>query len=140
MIQIGLLEDNTRIARMCVMMLHYAGHQVTVYQHPNECFQALLAQPVSADSWAYSAKASERARLPIDVLVLDLHLPGMNGVEVVRFLRSYSHTQDLPVIFCSAAPPHEIARALRATPKAAFVEKPFTFQELTGAIKQAMQI
>jgi len=136
MAQVGLLEDNARIARLCVTMLHYAGHQVTVYQHPDECLRALLAQPVIPDGRTYLPKAS--ILLPINVLVLDLHLPDMNGTEVIRILQSYSHTRLLPVIFCSAASPHEISRALRIAPRATFVEKPFTFQDLTIAIDQAL--
>ncbi len=138
MAQIGLLEDNARIAKLCVMMLHYAGHQVTVYPHPDECLHALLAQPGNADSRLYVPKGSDSVSLPIDVLVLDLHLPGMSGTEVIRFLKSYSHMQTLPVIFCSAAGPQEVSRALKVAPKAIFVEKPFTFQELTAAIDQAL--
>jgi CheY-like chemotaxis protein len=136
MAQVGLLEDNARIAKLCVMMLHYAGHHVTVYQHPDECLRALLAQPVIPDGRTYLPRAG--ILLPIDVLVLDLHLPDMNGTEVIRILQSYSHTCLLPVIFCSAASPHEISRALRIAPRATFVEKPFTFQDLTIAIDQAI--
>ncbi|HEY4383381.1 MAG TPA: hypothetical protein VGN34_02745, partial [Ktedonobacteraceae bacterium] len=98
MAQIGLLEDNVRIAKLCVMMLHYAGHEVTVYQHPNECLRALLAQPVLP---GYVPRANTLSSLPIDVLVLDLHLPDISGVEVIHSLLSHSHTQSLPIIFCS---------------------------------------
>ena len=34
MARIGLLEDNSRIAKLCVTMLGYAGHDVTVYSDP----------------------------------------------------------------------------------------------------------
>lgn len=138
MAQVGLLEDNTRIARLCVMMLHYAGHEVTVYQHPRECLQALLAQSATVDNRPYRVMGSEVSSLPIDVLVLDLHLPDISGAEVIRSLRAYPQTQSLPVVFCSAASPHEVSRALRIAPKAMFVEKPFTFQVLTAAIEQVL--
>ena len=99
MAQVGLLEDNARIAKLCVMMLHYAGHQVTVYQHPDECLHALAAQPASIESRAYSAKLGDYILLPIDVLILDLHLPDKSGIEVIRILRDHSHTRLLPLIF-----------------------------------------
>ena len=140
MAQIGLLEDNARIAKLCVMMLHYAGHEVTVYQHPSECLCALLGQPVLPDCRAYIPRANTVFSLPIDVLVLDLHLPDISGAEVIHSLRSHPHTQSLPVIFCSAAGPHEVSRAMRVAPHATFVEKPFTFQELTSAIDMALAL
>lgn len=134
MARIGLLEDNARIAKLCVTMLHYAGHQVTTYKHPRECLHSLLPQPLSEDSNSVSSQT-----LPIDVLVLDLHLPEMSGTEVIRRLQSDPHTQPLPIIFCTAASPMEIARALDAAPQATIVGKPFTYRELTGAIDQAIQ-
>ena len=42
MAQVGLLEDNMRIARLCATMLQYAGHDVTIYEHPRECLRALV--------------------------------------------------------------------------------------------------
>ena len=34
MARVGLLEDNARIARLCVTMLQFAGHSVELYEHP----------------------------------------------------------------------------------------------------------
>ena len=42
MAQVGLLEDNARIAKLCSTLLHYAGHQVTVYADSQTCLCALL--------------------------------------------------------------------------------------------------
>jgi CheY-like chemotaxis protein len=127
MAQIGLLEDNARIAKLCATMLQYAGHQVIIYEHPRECLKALLPQVASAS-------------LPVDVLILDLHLPDIDGIEVLQRLCSYPHTQSLPLIFCTAATPAEIARALSVAPHACFIEKPFTFQDLTSTVKNALAL
>ncbi|GAC1369370.1 MAG: hypothetical protein NVS2B12_24280 [Ktedonobacteraceae bacterium] len=134
MAQIGLLEDNTRIAKLCATMLQYAGHQVVVYEHPRECLDALVPDR-NERSPASSVFVQTKARtLPVDVLILDLHLPDITGIEVLRFLRSNSRTQELPLIFCTAATSSEIAIALRLAPRARFVEKPFSFQDLVLAI------
>lgn len=42
-----------------------------------------------------------RKKLP-DLLVLDLMLPGMNGLEVCRQLKSDSHTNHIPIIMLTA--------------------------------------
>ncbi len=140
MAQIGLLEDNARIAKLCATMLQYAGHQVIVYEHPRECLKALLPQVASHETGRMPANIVPVTSLPVDVLILDLHLPDMDGIEVLQYLCAYPHTQSLPLIFCTAATPSEIARALSVAPHACFIEKPFTFQDLTSTVKNALAL
>ena len=50
-----------------------------------------------------------------DVLVLDAHLPGMSGFEVLKALRQLPHVGDVPAFMCSAdAMPEDLARAKAA--------------------------
>ncbi len=129
MAQVGLLEDNIRIAKLCATMLQYAGHQVVIYKHPQECLRALLPS---------LAGCQKLASVPVDILILDLHLPDIAGIDVLRSLCSHPNTQSLPLIFCTAATANEIALALHIAPHACFVEKPFTYQDLVSAIQQAL--
>ncbi|GHO82866.1 response regulator [Dictyobacter formicarum] len=139
MAQVGLLEDNTRIAKLCATMLQYAGHHVIVYEHPRECLDALLPEMAGSSAVAYHSIASRSlSPLPVDVLILDLHLPDMTGIDVLRFLRANPRTRSLPLIFCTAATSSEVANALSIAPQACFIEKPFTFQELISAISSAL--
>jgi CheY-like chemotaxis protein len=138
MAQVGLLEDNARIAKLCVTMLQYAGHQVTLYTRAHECLTALLPQPVAYESRYRAAQATEPLILPVDLLILDLHLPDIDGMEVLYALRAHPHTRTLPLIFCTAASTSEIAHALHIAPHASFLEKPFTYQQLVSAITGAL--
>lgn len=50
-----------------------------------------------------------------DLILLDLHLPGMDGFEVFHHLQNSTQTRDIPVIAVSAnAMPNDIERALNA--------------------------
>lgn len=144
MANIGLLEDNTRIAKLCVTMLGYAGHDVTVYIDACECLRALAAPdpfltPLGTPAPSPSGKGPERDRsLPIDVLILDLHLPTMTGLEALHHLRNNPRTCRLPLIFCTAATPSELNMAFAIAPEATLVEKPFRLQALTSAISDAL--
>ena len=139
MAQVGLLEDNARIAKLCATMLHYAGHQVTIYEHPRECLQALLpARKVPESMQSLQDVLNDRS-LPVEVLILDLHLPDIDGVEVLRHLQAHPRTQSLPLIFCTAAASAEIARALSIAPRASLVEKPFKLQTLISAISAVLK-
>src|SRR3954462_2170036 len=132
MARIGLLEDNIRISKLCATMLNYAGHDVTIYGTAHECLHALDIQ-CSSLSQGYLAGIEEASALPIDVLILDLHLPNMPGVELLRILRTFSHTCALPLIFCTAATYPEISQAFAIAPDATLVEKPFKLQALVSA-------
>ena len=56
---------------------------------------------VRAASDGELALRSVRAKLP-DLILLDIQMPGMNGIEVCRRLKADPETRDLPVIFISA--------------------------------------
>lgn len=138
MAHVGLLEDNVRIANMCTALLHFAGHQVVVYEHPRACLQALLAEhQASADASAVQ-EAARKNGLPVDVLILDLVLPDIDGLEVLRNLTTHPYTCTLPLILCTAATRNEVMSALRIAPHARVVEKPFRMQTLVSAIDFAL--
>lgn len=137
MARIGLLEDNVRISKLCATMLSYAGHDVTVYADADECLQALFV--FDASLMRLVPRHDETSHLlPIDVLILDLHLPTMPGVELLRILRSSAHTSTLPLIFCTAATGVEISQAMEIAPEATLVEKPFKLQALVSAISAVL--
>lgn len=60
------------------------------------------------------ALSMARDRTP-DVLVLDAHLPGMSGFDVLKALRTLPELADAPAFMCSAdAMPEDVARAQAA--------------------------
>jgi CheY-like chemotaxis protein len=138
MARIGLLEDNSRISKLCATMLSYAGHDVTVYMDAGECLNALFHFDLSLRRGCPLAETNQSIVLPIDVLILDLHLPTMPGVELLRILRSSDHTSTLPLILCTAATVLEINQAFAIAPNAALVEKPFRLQSLVSAIASVL--
>ena len=138
MARVGLLEDNARIAKLCVTMLNYAGHDVMLYMDAQECLQNLSVLDLIPFPSTQAGGSSEPDPLPIDVLILDLHLPTMPGLDVLRVLRSHPRTSLLPLIFCTAAPTSEINTALSIAPDATLVEKPFKLQTLVTAISSSL--
>jgi CheY-like chemotaxis protein len=75
MARIGLLEDNSRIAKLCATMLQYMNHQVTIYEHPRECLRALLSPSLVYESRDQEYRSALRGAITIVLLILDLHLP-----------------------------------------------------------------
>ena len=45
-----------------------------------------------------------------DAIVMDLNMPGMDGVEAMRYLKRIEQTRDIPVIAFTGQPPSSAAR------------------------------
>ena len=136
---VGLLEDNDRIAKLCATFLHFAGHQVTRYDTSLKCLRALFSYSQSQDNVLSSQESAGKSSLPVEVLILDLSLPDINGIEVLRYLTTHPHTQSLPLIVCTASTGSDIAKARLIAPHAGIVEKPFKLQTLVSAISTALE-
>ena len=80
LIQVLLVEDDERLARLTARYLQEHGIVVTVARTGPEGLQ-------------------EATRHPYDVVLLDLMLPGRDGLEVCRELRQRS---DVPIIMVTA--------------------------------------
>ncbi len=78
-----------------------------------------------------------RARRP-DVVVMDINLPGMSGIEAKRRLAESPDTRSIPVIALSAAAlPGDTTRANTAG-FARYITKPVKVDELTHALEQIL--
>jgi CheY-like chemotaxis protein len=80
-------------------------------------------------------KALEQvAKEPIDLVLLDVVLPGMDGFEVCRRIRTSGNTASIPIIMISAkASEEDRAQALRVGADAYF-QKPLGLSELISVI------
>ena len=79
------------------------------------------------------------ARAQPDLIVLDLMLPGMDGLEVCRRLRASQSTRTIPVIMLTARA-EEVDRVLGLEMGADdYVPKPFSPRELVARIKAVLR-
>jgi DNA-binding response OmpR family regulator len=75
-----------------------------------------------------------KAGTAADLFLLDVNLPGINGLELCRFLKLNALTKDIPVIMLSAFPGlRTIATMYHADDS---LEKPFNFTNLLGIISK----
>lgn len=74
-----------------------------------------------------------------DLVVLDIVMPGVNGFEVCRRLKTNPLTKDIPVVFCSIKG-EEFDRYWGIKQGAdAYIAKPFQPRELVATIKQLLR-
>jgi PAS domain S-box-containing protein len=75
-----------------------------------------------------------------DLIMLDLNLPDMHGLDVLRRLKSDPATADIPVIIVSAdATQTQITRLLNSG-AAAYITKPFNLKEFLGTIDKTLEL
>ncbi|HET7572568.1 MAG TPA: HD domain-containing phosphohydrolase [Gaiellaceae bacterium] len=89
---------------------------------------------VSEAASGEEAAAAIAQQLP-DVVVLDLRLPGLDGVELCGRLRREERTRRLPVVLLTGADGEELARA-RACGADAVMRKPFSPLELLAVVER----
>jgi two-component system, cell cycle response regulator len=86
-------------------------------------------------------EALEAAReLPPDLALLDLHLPGLDGLDVLEALRADPHTAEIPVILISGEA--DDATRVRALDLGAadFLQKPVSLGELRARIERTLRL
>jgi PAS domain S-box-containing protein len=78
-----------------------------------------------------------RAALP-DVILMDINLPGMSGLEALRILREDKTTAHIPIVALSAnAMPRDIKRGMDAG-FFCYLTKPIKVSEFTDALNDAL--
>lgn len=73
-----------------------------------------------------------------DLILLDLHMPGMDGFEVLEALKLIEQDSYVPVLVVTAQPNHKL-RALQAGAKD-FVAKPFELVEVETRIHNMLEV
>ena len=78
------------------------------------------------------------ARLP-DLIILDLNLPVLGGLEVCRMLRSRTDAQHLPIIMLTARTTENDRVAGLEHGADDYVTKPFSLRELTARVRAVLR-
>ncbi|GAA0444375.1 DNA-binding response regulator [Actinoplanes capillaceus] len=114
-----VVDDEATVRELLSDALRFAGFQVTSAASGAQAVQALCLPP------------------PPDLVLLDVMLPGMDGFEVLRRMRSSG--QRVPVLFLSArdAPDDKIAGLTAGGDD--YVTKPFHLRELIARISAVLR-
>ena len=110
-----IVEDEARIARAMQVTLQAHGYQALTVGNGGDALQAT-------------------AKHPVEIVVLDLGLPDMDGVEIIRRIRGWS---SMPIIVLSAR--HASEDKVEALDAGAddYVTKPFGLDELLARLRVA---
>jgi len=85
-------------------------------------------------------KVRDKKELKPDIVLLDLILPDMNGIEILRAIRKQEETKGLPVFILTNYDSKEIAKEARELQVEDFILKTsFTPSELIKLIKKRLE-
>lgn len=114
-----LIEDNPNNIKLMVMLLEQQSYKVTV--------------AVDAESGIEQAKA-----ITPDMILLDIQLPEMDGMEACRILRQESKLTHTPIIALTAfAMPGDKERIL-SNGFDDYMAKPFNYREFLKLVEQLL--
>lgn len=72
-----------------------------------------------------------------DIIFLDVNMPGVDGIEVMSYLRRIPHLEGVPVVFITSDDQKETAGRIRRTGALLIIIKPPTLDTLEMALKKA---
>ena len=110
-----IVEDNPRNLKLVRDVLDHAGYRT-------------LAAETAEDGVALA-----RAERP-DLVLMDVGLPGMNGLEALAHLRAERGTAAIPVVAVTAFAMEEDRRRFRSAGFDGYLEKPLDVRELPGQV------
>jgi two-component system chemotaxis response regulator CheY len=85
-------------------------------------------------------EAIERLALgPIELMVLDLNMPDMHGLEVLGFVRSHSKYRQVPVIILTTRGDDASRSAALEAGATAYMTKPFTPGTLVTKARELLE-
>lgn len=115
-----IVEDEDDIARLIAMNLDAEGYETHVANRGDEAFDRAV-------------------QLRPDLVILDLMLPGIDGVEVCKQLRKDPRTASVGIIMLTARTlPNERVSGLEAGADD-YIDKPFDLEELLARVHSSMR-
>lgn len=113
-----VIEDDAVARKLAGAVLRNHGHNVRDGSSAVDAFEALSHEPP-------------------DVILLDLRLPGMDGLALARTLKSDPATRDIPIVAVTAYPERYPRQDLLDAGCEAFIVKPVDTRKLSRQIEEA---
>ncbi len=126
-VEILLVEDNPNDVELTLHALdqnHLSNH-VQVVRDGAEALDFIFAR---------GAYAKRLVNHPLRVILLDLKMPKVNGLEVLRQIRADERTRDIPVVVLTSSKEEPDIRESYHLGVNSYIVKPVDFEKFTEAI------
>ncbi len=116
-----VVEDSKAIRSMMRVSLEEAGDFFAV--EAGNGFEALKALPTRS----------------FNLIITDINMPDINGLELISFVRSNPAYKDIPLIIVSTEKSDEDKKRGLALGASSYLVKPFTKSDLMTAVKKVLE-
>lgn len=116
---IMIVDDSSAMRSLLVATLETLEHQLNIVQAPNG-FEALRMLP----------------REQIDLVLTDINMPDINGLELLSFIRNNPIYRDLPVVVISTEGSRKDIEKGLALGANHYLVKPFSPEQLLETVKR----
>lgn len=117
-IRVLLVEDNTVNQRVALRILERLGYRADVAGNGQEALDAMRV-------------------IPYDLVLMDVHMPEMDGLEATRQLRLWEYTEGAPIIIAMTANAMQGDREIcLAAGMDDYISKPVRIEELQAALEK----
>ena len=93
-------------------------------------------QARAASDGADGMSILESSPRAFDVVLMDVQMPGLNGIDATRRIRAHPELADLPVIALTAGVMADEAQRIRAAGVDALLAKPFMVEDLVDCLRR----
>ncbi len=121
-----IVDDSSVMRKMIARILQQGGIQVS----------ELIEAPNGRDALA---KASARAR-DIDLIMTDVNMPEMDGIQFVAALRQVFLLKDTPVVMVTTEASLDMVHKGKSAGATGYVLKPFTPETLRAKVDEVMAL
>jgi CheY-like chemotaxis protein len=128
-IEILLVEDNPNDAELITRSLkkHHLANKIVLLKDGAEALEFLFAQGGSA--------LNSGSRDP-RVVLLDIKLPKIDGIEVLRRMKSDERTKEIPVVILTSSNEERDIKEAYTLGVNSFVTKPIKFDEFAKVVAE----
>jgi CheY-like chemotaxis protein len=121
-VRVLVVEDSPLVRKMYGLAFPKREHEVT-----------------AAEDGLKALTAISHAKHPYDLILLDLRMPDMDGVEFIRVVRNHRGLARIPIVLTTAEPEDsDLMRQAKALGVSAIVHKPWKPQELREIVQSVL--
>ena len=118
--EVWIVDDDEEMARAVGLMLKLLECQATAFLSARSAVQTLLT------------------RKRPDLMIVDMNMPEISGLDLIEFLRRRPEWKDMPIIMLSSEAADTTVEHALEIGADTYVKKPVTIEELERAMEDAL--